>query len=50
MQQLPIGKLLNSNGLSINLCKPLEKKAKSIYNITVLEKGVSVRTKEKMEV
>lgn len=33
--------------LFINLWKLLEKKAKSIYNITVLEKGISVRTKEK---
>lgn len=31
----------------INLFKLLEKKAKSIYNITILQKGVSVRTKEK---
>ena len=36
--------------LFINLWKLLEKKAKSIYNNIMLEKGVSVRTEEKMEV
>ena len=40
-------KPLSSNYYIIIFAKPLEKKAKSIYNINVLEKGESVRTKEK---